>query len=556
MRHTLTSLVALAAALLLALFPAPAQAQPREHDHARCGTVLFAEMQQHPERLDKRDRELLSALSSARPQTQQLIYSANRNFALHYDITGPDAVPTIDRDGNGTPDYIDSAALWLEYARRVEVDEYGYLAPPPDNGGPGPEIDVYFQNLSPNGLYGFAAPENITSNTATGYLVLDNDYTESLYESNGMAGVRVTSAHELHHLIQFGSYRYDLTQATVYEATSVWFERQLHPLIPDYEPYLRALFFAPQNYGMSTHKVSDGVTGYAHEIYMDYLATKLDRDVVRSIWERFRDEPNCWRAVDRALVDRGLNLRTSVEELSTWCYFSGARAVDDTSYFRGADTMPPLRVARFVQWDPDVDEVVIEGTLFPLGFGLYQVGLPNATGQLRDTVTFVVTNSRTDLPIGGNNIEKEPFTIRLSRNRRDGDRPVRGPEDSIAYTVTTFGKTFTVAVYLGRFGSVSAVPRISPQPFLNDGVNRLLFDLGEATEPSAIRSITLNLYSVGLTPIVHIERTSLDVDRQMMGVAWDGRDSRGDIVPSGVYIYEMAVNGEAPRLGKVMVIRR
>lgn len=557
MRATIASVLCRASLLLLLLSASRAMAQQGGHDRARCGTMLLAEAQTHPERLSKDDREL-AARFSARPSNQQLSYSKNRHFVLHYDVTGADAVPAVDADGNNRPDYIDSADFWMEYAWEVEIDEYGYVPPPADDGGPGPEIDVYFSNVGGQSLYGFAVPETINNatNTAVGYLVLDNDYIESFYSSRNIEGLRVTSAHEFHHLIQFGSYRYDLSQATLYEATSTWFERQVHPSIPDYEQYVVSLFFSPQDYGMATHNVRDATTGYAHVMYMQLLAEQLGRDVVRGIWERFKEEPNCWRAIDKTLIDRGLNLKTSVEQFSDWCYFSGPRTVDDTTYFDGADTLPPLRVAKFVPWDAAANEVTIEGELFPLGFGLYQAGLPNALGQPRDTVTFVVTNSRTDLPIGGSGIVKEPFTIHLSRSHGADDRPVRNNDDSITYHVTTFGKTFTVVAYRGTFGTVFPAPRITPQPFINDGVNRLLFDLGEGVDPSAVRSITLDIYSMSMTPIAHIEKTTPDVDRQMVGVAWDGRTLQGDLAPSGIYIYQMTLNGGTPALGKVMVIRR
>lgn len=68
-------------------------------------------------------------------------------------------------------------------------------------------------------------------------MVLDNDYKG--YPTSGYNGLRVTIAHEFHHVVQLAGYRSDLSQRNFYEATSVWMERIVEPTILDYINYVK-----------------------------------------------------------------------------------------------------------------------------------------------------------------------------------------------------------------------------------------------------------------------------------------------------------------------------
>jgi hypothetical protein len=53
-------------------------------------------------------------------------------FRFHYALEGPNAVPAEDADGNGVPDYVDTAVTFLNLVWRVLVDTLGFPPPPPD----------------------------------------------------------------------------------------------------------------------------------------------------------------------------------------------------------------------------------------------------------------------------------------------------------------------------------------------------------------------------------------------------------------------------------------
>ncbi|MEO5931785.1 MAG: MXAN_6640 family putative metalloprotease, partial [Candidatus Kapaibacterium sp.] len=390
---------------LLLLTTAATVAQVHDDDaydgprHARCGTETLMNIRAHGGPRNKFERELLGGLvCSDRSPKQFDQRTSHRHFRIHYDKTGPDAVPSVDLDGNGTPDYIDSTDFYLEYAWDIEVNQYKFDAPPDDHRGTGPEIDVYICDL-PEDVYGFAYPEedNPTDrpNTVNGLLVLDNDYSEALYTTKGIAGIKVTSAHEFNHIIQFSRYKYQYSaEATLYEATAVWFERQVHPTIPDYRQYVRGFLARPDSFAFSTNHVQDAITGYAHVLYLDYLAKRIDRDITRRIWEEFKKHDFVTESVDAALQPSSLNFENSYCEFATWCYYTGSRAQEE-KYFPEAQVYPTMRAVT-IPPRPLNDETVMQGSLYPLSFGLYQVTATRSGSSIRDTIDFVITNGRTD----------------------------------------------------------------------------------------------------------------------------------------------------------------
>ncbi len=553
--------------LLLLLFvtaPVAAQVDPgHDHDHEghgpKCGTMLWMHYR-NGGLTDSKVAQLMSSIScsGSRPIKGNSILSPKNHFRIHYDTFGDDSVSIVDRDNNSIPDYIDSVAYYLEDAWHQEIEVYGFAAPPPDNRGPGPEIDVFVCNLRGE-IYGLARPEEdlpTGPNTVSGFLVIDNDYREA-YFSQGIAGLKVTLAHEFHHIIQFSRYRYDFSQASLYEATSVWFERELHPDIPDYTQYTTPFLRSPQNYGFSTNRTyqPQEVTGYAHILYLTYLVQRLDdRQVIRKIWEQFRSQENAFTSIDLALREYGLNLENSFCEFAQWSYYTGIRA-QGTKYFPDATSLPTMGAAAVRTYDVD-DVLLLQGTLYPLGFGFYRFNVAPASGTGRsDTVDFLVTNARTDFGKGGLALPKDAFSLELSRNDRSGFRPLQLDDASTIYfRLNAPSPQFCVSPIIGGSAAVLLATTVAPQPFLNDGAAHLVFGVNLAKEQ--VRQARLVIYTVSMTPVQEVYTNELQSRDNLLGVIWDGRDMHGDLAPSGVYIYEFAINEDAPTYGKIAVIRR
>jgi hypothetical protein len=541
--------------LLFGFGPVRAQIDPHPHEHTGpvCGTIAW--MAEEAGIRDPKRPSIHSIACEFRAPKQRSHLTEGNHFRIHFDVSGRDSVSVVDRGGNGVPDYIDSMEVFLEGSLALETIEYGFDAPPPDNRGMGPEIDVYVCDLS-GAYYGVAMPERdipTGPNTVMGFLIVDNDFSpEQEYPTPGIPGLKVTCAHELHHIIQFSRYRFDFSQAALYEATSVWFEREYAPEVNDYLQYVQPFLQAPQAVGFSTHNVSEigAVTGYAHVLYLDYLEKRLDRDIVRRIWERFKSEPICFNAIDLALRDSMLNLENSYCEFAEWCYHTGARA--DERYFDEAriyKTMLPAQVREF-----NGDDLLIQDLLYPLSFGLYRVLAQDQGSSTQDTIDFVVTNARTNFGTGRPNIPRDTFVLECVRSPRDGFKPLPHGNDTIYFRLRSSNTQYCVNPLFGGRAITFPATRIAPQPFISDGAARVIFGVGMA--PEQVQSAKLWIYSSSLTRVRFVEQTELLPQDNQLGVIWDGRDSHGDLVPTGIYIFELSINDDTPILGKVAVVRR
>jgi hypothetical protein len=486
------------------------------------------------------------------PPTSQFPIS---HFLIHYDRTGQDSVPSKDIDRNGIPDYIDSMAYYLENAWHVEIDLYGFAPPPPDNLNPGKgdvdgRIDVYICDL-PQQYYGGAQPEfdnPVGQDRVSGYLALDNDYKESSYTTKGIEGVRVTVAHELHHIIQFASYKYDAGQVAFNEMTSVWFERQVEPTILDYLQYIRQFLKTPQDYSLAEQDVNGGITGYAHVLFMDYAAKKHGRNIVREMWEQFETHNTAFEAIDATLRAHGSNLEISYCEFARWCYFTGYRA-KDTTYFVEAASYPAMSPSRTEAFAADV----IQSSLKPLTFEMVRTIVPKTNANLHDTVDFLVTNARTDFGAGGGTVADEGYTIELQDQNLIEFTPFKLTERTIFYRFKPSTTHFCLDAISGEI-NVTLATVISPQPFINDGGNWLLISLGNTA--TVVTKAQVWIYSSNMTLVKELNVTGLEALNNQLGVIWKGTDNNDRLVPSGTYFYQLSINGGEPTLGKIAVIRK
>lgn len=541
---------------------------PLAHDHPaiRCFTPLLIESRRAPEKMAPSLLALLNELCAGpseptgRPIKQVNVLTSGGHFRVHYDTDGDGAVAPRDNNANGVPDYVDSVAYYLELAWRVEIDEMGYMPPPSDRRGPGPEIDVYICEL-PGTLYGGAWTENdnivgTDPIRAHGYLVLDNDYAG--YPTPGILGLRVTTAHEFHHIVEFSAYRTALSpfenvsQFSLYESTATWMEEKVHPEVDDWRQYAEELLSSPQKYGYSTHSTGDFTTGYAHILYLLYLERRFGEDVVREFWEEFRTRES-FDAIDAVLRRHDFNLSRSYCEFAQVSYYTGFRA-RDTVLLKEAPTLPAMRAAttRLL----DAEETSFEDELYPLSFGLYRLLVPGDNVNIRDTVDFLVTNGRSDIGAGGPTIAKEAFRIDVSRTSHAGYLTLRRDDGDIHYRLVPLGggsaDAFCLDVITDRINQIIAT-HTSPQPFMNLEGEDMLFAVEGASQE--IQRVKVWIYTSSMSRVVEIEQQGLMPRDNQLGVVWNGKDRHGNRVPSGIYLYEMSVNGKPPVLGKFAVVR-
>ncbi|MFQ5752429.1 MAG: MXAN_6640 family putative metalloprotease, partial [bacterium] len=245
----------------------------------KCATMLVAEVQQKYDLFTPEQQSVLRKLLS-RPDLPLNYVSASKRFKIHYAVSGPDSVSADDLNNNQIPDYVEETALAFENTYRVEIEDLGYLAPPDDVGEDGPEFDIYIAALR-SGVYGLTTRE-----TNFSFIQIDNDFNNGQL-THGIAGAKVTAAHEYFHAVQFG-YRNFLTndEKFYFELCSTWIEDVVFDEINDYYFFLRPFFI----YTDTSFNMFDTRGHYYGEaIWNHFLVKRLqDINVVRRTWEIMR----------------------------------------------------------------------------------------------------------------------------------------------------------------------------------------------------------------------------------------------------------------------------
>ena len=480
-----------------------------------------------------------------RPSLPQSYVSPGGFFKLHYTTSGRDAVSVVDDDGNGIPDYIDEAALAFDNVHLLYTVTLGYQAPPAD-GIDGNEYDVYIEDLG-FGFYGGTAPEGLGLNTQS-YLIIDNDFVGGGYFTNGLDALRVTVAHEYHHMIQMG-YIWRSEDRFFYEITATWFEDVVYDDVNDYFQYLPTLF---QGSGFITNSTSnfslpftDVADMYGRSVWMHFLAAQFGEvtthNTVRSMWEKMTTGIAI-NAIE-STVNEGLpvSFEEAFHTFNTWNYFTGSRA-DTVNYYPEGRTYPDLV---FNETLINANDTTFTVTNRELSTQYISVNRQLASSfalsleaEIDDGGTWRVSTILSDNS-GQTTVSGIPF-FGLSANvlvTSFGNNP----ELVIVATNTTkFGKpgNFPLSVDLEMFGPVpldanKLLPTI-PSPANFSVVNRVKIPF-IIVDPS---DIEIKIYSISGALIKSFPRRTFSFPGLYENeFIWDGRNDNNERVPSGIYIY-------------------
>lgn len=260
-----------------------------------------------------------SAKIAARLALETSVVSSSGHFRVHYDTAGYNAPPAVDANTNGIPDYVDSALVYLDYAWVLEIETLGYPAPRNDNGaGGGDEVDVYIKNYGYGG-YGETFPEQTVNGSAAAYIIIDNDYAEWQYATKGYEALKVTTAHEFFHVIQFSLFT-DLSMVWWMEQSAVWMEDRAWDDVNDYLAYLY-LFFHSNGTSLDS---SIGSFMYGAGLWPRYLAKRFGENIVRDIWLQATVSGVHNVSILDDVIPVGL--AASYQEFGVWNWFTSDRA--------------------------------------------------------------------------------------------------------------------------------------------------------------------------------------------------------------------------------------
>ncbi|MFC1558176.1 MXAN_6640 family putative metalloprotease [candidate division KSB1 bacterium] len=290
----------------------------------KSGTGIIMELNNNWNILSSEEQSFF-AKQLARPVLQNSIISPGEAFKVHFDTTGANSVPMQDIDNNGIPDYVEIAAASLDTSLYTYVNELGYRPPAPDGDG---IIDVYLVNLG--NIYGE------TVYLPDVYMRIENDFTESVFYTQGINALRVTCAHELHHAIQL-RYTLQSSEFFFYEITSTYYEDYVFTYVNDYYQYLPS-FFNNTDMPFNTY---NGWFEYGNCLFGHFLEKKIGKDVLRKTWEQMAYSRTPIVSLNNVLNSKGTDFNTELAEYAVWNYFTGSRA-DTTTYYNEGKNYPEI----------------------------------------------------------------------------------------------------------------------------------------------------------------------------------------------------------------------
>ncbi len=327
---------------------AEAVGEDREHPLIKCGTSAVADFVINRSLMDP---EVLKAAGlstiTARPVTDTSYNSPGGWFKIHYNRFGKDTVYQASKQTivSGVPDYVSKCAQIADSVWLHDSTVLGYSPPPKDSfypQGGDDRYDIYLINLVPD-FYGLAYLDSIYidgpgGQRATSFIELSKDYQGlSNYKTHPLDAVRVTTAHEFFHAIQFGIdfTEYDgvdpagFTRRYWMEISAVWMEQEQYPNIPDYYYYLPYFFDDPST-SLQQFKTFYDLHPYGSCVFAIFLSERFGRDYIRYIWERcgaLGPGPQFFTATDQILHEQaGSSLPQAFAEFALWNYFTGSRS--------------------------------------------------------------------------------------------------------------------------------------------------------------------------------------------------------------------------------------
>ncbi|MDZ7681373.1 MAG: T9SS type A sorting domain-containing protein [Fodinibius sp.] len=207
-----------------------------EQSVIKCGTPAVLDYRKNKGKLSP---STISAVESmmrvAQIQANETYTSPGGWFAIHYQASGPSAVPPEDSDNDNIPDYVEQVAAAADSSYRHEVLRLGY-SDPLDTGQ---RYDVEIINLS--GIYGRTFPP--ATDDGNTFIQIENDFSENFPpnddpEGTAVGAVKVTMAHEFKHAIQFTANQWRGETFNWLEMDATLMEEVVYDNVNDYYNYI------------------------------------------------------------------------------------------------------------------------------------------------------------------------------------------------------------------------------------------------------------------------------------------------------------------------------
>lgn len=465
---------------------------------------------------------------AGRPLNELSILSPSGKFRIHYDSSSASQnLPAmLDGAGNRIPlshmGYVDNVAMIFDSVWMAEISIFNFPPPPADsNAGGGNEYDVYIQDLGANN-FGYTQPETEIPDVPakpnprwTSYIVIDNDFGIG-FRTRGIPAVHVTAAHEFFHAIQLGGYGlWDDNEVYFYELTAEAMESVVFPSVKDYVKDIYTYFNVMDLLPLYDSNIN---LAYGRAIWGVYLVQQYGIQVMKSIWEQIASQKP-FAALDKALLLRNTSVQQAFATFSLWNFFTGVRA-DTILYYKDGNLFPPLRFSE--------TQNITSGTYtFLRTAKSYTMQYVRAIRN-NDTVDFKISNVNTSDALADSH-QVFSYSLVVSPNVVSGwsALPTGISYNFVAASLSTW-RVLIGADSVGIFSPLSASP--FPNPFRPREMPAIYFPISSST----ISEITLYIFSANFELQAQIAPR---YDYEKKSVLWNGRNSKGELVASGIYFY-------------------
>lgn len=533
----------------LVLLDSPASAAQRsvaageteDYSSHKCGFPLRAEINSNFSQFSLEQQKKITE-NTDRPSLHTSIISPSGHFRIYYDTTGanlPQYDPALSSHQN-----VRILAQALDSAYSFEVNFMKFPPPPTDSlGGSEKPYDVYIENLVTQ-EYGFTQPGfQWAPNKYLSYIEIDNDFKENYFYTKGLVAARATAAHEFHHSIQVGRYKYTDEDLFFHELTSTSMEEFVFSTSNDYYIYMK-------NYLIQPEKRFSSFSGYDIAIWNIFLKERFGYDIIKRQWEFFVNNP-ALNAINLSLLEHNSSFRNELNEFGIWSFYTNYRAIPG-KYFPEAANYPAAIRPKVVQ------ELKTENFPFRIStepLSNFYMGVLIKSSSRIDTIISKITDGdllrALDNPLSFSLVDYSIGTDSVAGSKKvvNNYYSLLSGSNLGIYQETDF---FNNILVNGDVIEYSETDFAYPNPF--NYHNRLNNDqISLPVQYNDLKNAEIYIYTAGLNLVYSGNRNIFaDPQNNKFIVTWDGKDSKGNRLKTGVYIYVINSNGNIKK-GKIVI---
>ncbi|NWF89023.1 MAG: hypothetical protein HXY50_06115, partial [Ignavibacteriaceae bacterium] len=301
----------------------------------KCGTEIITEYYNIKNNLNKSSVDIIENYLATDAELIDYI-SPEEYFKLSYTTSGPDAVPSVDADYDGVPDFIENIANYLDQSWIVQINNCGFEAPY-DWDGDG-HYNVYFQYMT---AWGYTSNDDFEGTK----IVLHNNFSNYTQtqdpEGDQIGTMKVTCAHEFKHASQFEYAQFLFNQYRWAELDAVWAEELVFDYVNQSMLYYTIAngYYSP--FSAPIISLDDGGGGSYEDYYWeDFLHQKFDNNsystapLLLAFMQRRQNYPSesVLDSYDYVLQNFGSSLQEAFTEFIVWNFYTGSCAVQGFGY--------------------------------------------------------------------------------------------------------------------------------------------------------------------------------------------------------------------------------